>query len=126
MPKLSLHIFAILVATYSSGVLADGNKLLSQCNTAIQILDGDTLPKNAYIAASCLGLVQGITNLNLLYQVDKTNNTFFCLPAGGINNGQAARIVVKYLKEHPEKLHENESVLAIAAFVEAYPCSRNK
>lgn len=126
MPKLSFNIFAILFATYSSGVLADGNKLLSQCNAAIQIMDGGTLPKDAYIAASCLGLVQGITNLNLLYQVNEKNDTFFCLPAGGINNGQAARIVVKYLKEHPEKLHENESFLAIGAFVEAYPCPRNK
>jgi hypothetical protein len=46
----------------------------------------------------------------------------FCTPESGITNDQAARVVVKYLREHPERLHEKESLLAMAAFAEAFPC----
>jgi len=35
---------------------------------------------------------------------------------------QAARIVVKYLKEHPGDLHANGVILTVAALKEAFPC----
>ncbi len=56
--------------------------------------------------------MQRMTQTNLAYQSVLNDNAQFCLPAGGITNGQAARIVVKYLRDHPEDLHRNEFVLA--------------
>ena len=71
----------------------------------------------------CFGMMQGITSTNKYYQVTLgKKRALFCTPEQNIKNGQAARIVLKYLKEHPEKLHENDSVLAIEAFMEAFPC----
>ena len=46
-----------------------------------------------------------------------------CFPEKGIDNGQATRVVVKYLKNNPALLHEDEVLLIILAFLEAYPCS---
>jgi hypothetical protein len=40
-----------------------------------------------------------------------------CLPKDGLAGGQAARVIVKWLKENPEKLHENGRVLIYAALV---------
>ena len=37
-------------------------------------------------------------------------------------NGQAIRIFVKFLQEHPERLHEPESWLMMSALEEAFPC----
>lgn len=37
----------------------------------------------------------------------------FCPPAGGITNGQGIRIALKYLRENPEKLHEDQTLLLI-------------
>ena len=66
-------------------------------------------------------MMQGILSLNTVYESRDRKNALFCLP-GAISNQQATRIVLRYLKDHPESLHLNVSILAIRAFNEAYPC----
>ena len=121
----------LLVLLFPAWAVADGNRLLKDCGRLVAFLDGaaadtsgdvlDLLKKHGEVSF-CLGLMQGITQTNLLYQRDLGENAEFCLPAGGITNGQAARIVVKYLRDHPEDLHRHEFVLAFWAFKEAFPC----
>lgn len=109
---------------FSSSAHADGNKLLNDCNIVVRTMDAGEPPSSGegVSAGMCLGLMQGITNLNLIYQMKFNNETLFCLPPLGINNGQAARIVVNYLRSKPEELHKNRSFLAIDAFADAFPC----
>lgn len=102
----------------------DGNDLLSSCNTATEVLGGEENQKNYSEIGYCFGFMQGVTSLNKLYEVGLGNNAFFCSPDKGIKNSQAARIVVGFLKAHPELLHQNESILAVQAFQEAYPCEQ--
>ena len=45
----------------------------------------------------------------------------FCYPEGN-TLGQAVRIVMKYLKEHPETLHYFAAELVALALIEAWPC----
>ena len=72
----------------------------------------------------CAGFMQGITNMNLLYQTVLKSDAQFCLPEWGISNSYAARIVVKQLRDYPEELHRNEFVLAIWALNVAFPCKK--
>jgi hypothetical protein len=44
-----------------------------------------------------------------------------CLPKGGISPEQARRIVVKYLHDHPEQLHQNEALVIWVALAIAFP-----
>jgi anti-sigma regulatory factor (Ser/Thr protein kinase) len=46
----------------------------------------------------------------------------FCVPDSGIPVIQAMRVVVKYLKEHPEQLHEDGMGLTVAALKDSFPC----
>lgn len=75
-------------------------------------------------AGFCLGLVQGVINTNRIYQSMVGNRALFCTPDSFINN-QGVRIVAKYLYEHPEKLHMNDTLLVIMALEDAFPCPRN-
>ena len=52
-----------------------------------------------------------------------TANT--CVPSG-VNNGQVAEVVRKYLQDHPEKLHLVPSDLVINAIQTAWPCEEQK
>ena len=70
----------------------------------------------------CFGLIEGVINLNKIYEVSLRKNALFCSPNSNITNGQAARIVVKYMKEHPEVLHEPDFAVTINALIEAFPC----
>lgn len=124
MKKLLLLIGMLLTVTTA---FADGNELLKSCNAALK--DHSSVPsfESGLDAGFCLGFVQGVRQLNLMYQHSrerKVNRPFFCLPEDGIKNIQAIRIVTKFLSEHPEKLHEPEIALVIIAFIEAFPCTQ--
>lgn len=45
----------------------------------------------------------------------------FCLPEGS-TNCQYIRVLVAYLRSHPEKLHEKHIALTLSTFHEAWPC----
>ena len=103
-------------------VIADGKYLLDQCNVAVTFQDSGEIPPGYLSAVSyCYGYLEGIGELN---SINKGLGRFayFCVPKDGIPNTQAARIVVKYLRDNPAKLHENKAVLAVLALKEAYPC----
>jgi hypothetical protein len=122
-------ILIVLVLLIPGWCYADGNKLLKQCGLAVSHMDGVKTKPNLESAGEmsfCLGFMQGITNMNLLYQQVLKSDAQFCLPEHGITNGQAARIIVKYLRNYPEDLHEDEFVLAALAFKDAFPCKKGR
>jgi hypothetical protein len=127
-PVTSGEIVKILIAAgvllyLPASAVADGNDLLKRCGAVIAFLDGVTIePAKNVDISFCLGFMQGISQTNLLYQQILKGDAQFCLPAGGITNGQAARIVVKSLRDHPEDLHKGEFVLAVWALKDAFPC----
>lgn len=47
-----------------------------------------------------------------------------CYPGTGTTNIQKARIVVKYLLEHPDQLHLPASALTLIAYKAAFPCEK--
>jgi hypothetical protein len=114
---------SIFVATilFSNFAWADGNDLLKQCSL-VRIEIKDLKVEDYSNIGKCLGLMQGVTNTNSYYQFIAKQNTLFCTPEYGLKNGQAARVVVKYLEEHPEKLHLDDVLLTMLALREAFPC----
>lgn len=123
--KRSLTTLAALLflSHASSGFADDGNSLLRGCNDFIDMATNNRLvnPSNEMAAGSCVGMMRGITTLNRVYQTMEGRD-LFCLPLDGIEFGQAARVVIKYMEDHPEKLHQDEALIAIIAFKEAFPC----
>jgi len=120
-------IVVVLTMCFASPELAlgDGNKLLKQCKAAVDFSERSQTMSDSEIidAALCSGFMQGITQTNLVYQYGPSK-PLFCLPEDGIANLQASRIVLKWLQEHPERLHEGETLLAITAFKQAFPCKK--
>jgi hypothetical protein len=71
----------------------------------------------------CFGLVEGVRN-TLVYVNDSLEKDLrICWPKNGIPNGQAIRILVKYLKENPTELNNDQTLLTMVAFKVAYPCN---
>jgi hypothetical protein len=112
------------VAGFAQAVLADGNKLLEQCTDAEHFMDTNQI-RSAVGIGTCLGLVQGVRNTMQILGAgaDKPKGTRVCWPSNGINNGQAVRIVVQFLRSSPAMLHEDEVFLTMLAFARAYPCN---
>jgi hypothetical protein len=118
-------IFIVLILLIPAWCYADGNELLQRCSLLVEYTDSDS-PDLSLSGEMmfCAGFMQGITNMNLLYQTVLKSDAQFCLPEWGISNSYAARIVVKQLRDYPEELHRNEFVLAIWALNVAFPCKK--
>lgn len=129
----SVHLLAVAVLlSLPLPVRADGNEFLSKCSRVVASLDQsvpsdtvDSVAELGYQNGYCIGFAQGFTGALYTYGVlagDKVH--LVCLPSKSIKNGQALRVIVAYMKAHPEKLHLEEIILATFAFREAFPCGQ--
>jgi len=106
-------------------VFADGSKLLRSCEILLNWSADHPSIGDRYDAGFCLGYISGVYDLNSAYQKNrKVNNPFFCAPERGVTNGLNASIVINYLEDHPEKLHQGNLDLTLAAFMDAFPCEK--
>ncbi|MFI5107810.1 MAG: Rap1a/Tai family immunity protein [Terriglobales bacterium] len=126
-PALFFACLLLLVSTCYATELkdVDGNLLLESCNSAVQFMDNGAFSSGTQSSQStwCLGYVTGV--LQSLDFVGKSagkegRKLYPCL--AGVTSAQAVRVIVKYLKENPEKLQERAVMLSLAALQRAFPC----
>jgi hypothetical protein len=106
-----------------------GNDVLNSCQASLRFNDNSGAPAGEHFDAGwCIGWVAGALELTKLHNEwatfikEKPALLQFCVPESGIPAIQAVRIVVKYLKEHPEQLHEDGMGLTVAALKNSFPC----
>jgi hypothetical protein len=115
-----------------------GKETLADCSLALEmgqatyladlLKESKPLPSQAQQtrAIQCLGYVVGFKDAIYMRQIYDEKNDIkptICLPYNSLNNAQAARIVVKYLKEHPELQGRPQEALVFSAFYYAFPCT---
>ena len=123
---LILTLSINLILTPSSPALADGKKLLTQCETIVAYKESKDISKftvaNTEEAMYCLGYIQGTLDMNHFYEISIGDNAMFCMPEKKLSNIDATKLVIEFMREHPEKLNEKESFLVQSAFAEKFPC----
>ncbi|MDI3356385.1 hypothetical protein MO767_18840 [Pseudomonas sp. UYIF39] len=120
--KAGIAVAVALTGAMASGqAIADGNKLLENCQQAVKAMDGgkDIEPM---AVGQCFGMVEGVNNTMTILNSGLESKYRTCFPKGGISNGQAVRIVTKFLQENPALLDKPDAYLAMIAYKEAYPC----
>lgn len=120
--RLELLVASPLIALLSMPVVvaaADGNELLADCKFYVQYLDTKVLPDSSqyFEMGIYTGLIEGVRNTMLFLDEHSA-----CFPETGITNGQAIRIVTKYLEDNPAALHRDRTFLAMMAFTTAFAC----
>jgi Ssp1 endopeptidase immunity protein Rap1a len=130
----------------------DGNELLSWCSILVDAADSpawpstlsaDKVAEEAMKFGWCAGYLDATEDATSLAQIHlamaaKMGMTlsgpdqvkayamgslvFACIPEKAPTS-QLARVLVKWLREHPERLHEPKSILVQDAFKNAFPCS---
>lgn len=114
MTRNMLIVLFLMLPSLAFGY--DGNELLEDCNEAINLLDNTGRQANPFKAGTCMGYVMATSETYPLLAPKK-----LCLPFDFKNN-QAIRVVVKFLKANPEKLHDASSGLVMDAYFHAFPC----
>lgn len=98
----------------------DGNELLASCEASIRFMDGVARNSDISHMTYCAGFLHAIVDVTA---ATNDRNLKTCTPEG-ITIGQAARVLVKWLKANPEQLHQPDTALAIIALQVAYPCPK--
>ena len=135
--KRNLWLFAMLLVFGVSSPsraanIKDGNDLLDACRDADKGPDEMKTQDQLRRSMMCLGYITGVTDgIKVATQVNERVNGkplnlgewggMFCIP-DGVKVGQMLRVVVKYLRDHPEELHNDSAELVVAAFLTAFPC----
>jgi Rap1a immunity proteins len=105
----------------------DGSSLLAKCSLDVRALDGEKL-SSADIAegAFCTGYVSGIHDTDYMVQMleehEKITLMKHACPPSNVSTEQAVRVVVKYLRDNPERLHMPAAVLVTDAIRRSFPC----
>jgi len=122
----------------------DGNDLLKDCKAYADL----NLPDMRYMSdkdirrasargdlisgLQCLAYVMGVIDDRFNFRIDEMVSTgtfdparYFCFPHG-VTPDQAVRVVVKWLGDHPARLHEDAIKLIVDALKENFPCHKDR
>jgi len=105
----------------------DGGSLLTKCSLAVRVFDGEKLSTTDALEGSfCVGYILGNHDTDYMVQMLEEHEKITlmkhaCSPSNA-STAQAVRIVVKYLRDNPERLHMPASVLVTDAIRSAFPC----
>lgn len=114
-----------LMSFCANAYASDGNDLLSDCSAVEAFMDSRDLPEGAQLSIGlCFGIIEGIKSITRLAEMEGLSTVLnVCFPEASIANGQAARVVLSYLRKNPKDLHIDRSLLVLRAYRDAYPCS---
>lgn len=114
--------FLSLLGTENAVAQFTGNDLLDKCIYASRYVDGGEYTK-PYSIGYCFGFMNSFVQTSMFTEVSM-QPLDICFPFDEkFTTKQLIRIWVKYLKNHPEQLHEPAVLLAARAFKQAFPCN---
>jgi hypothetical protein len=100
-----------------------GNAFLSQCELVIDRYSMKDKEGSPVDAGECYGYVTGFNHgVGMAYDIVGQPQPY-CLP-DGVTHGQMMRVLIKFIKDHPEKAHKLTGVLEIESFMDAFPCKQ--
>jgi len=121
MRAMKTIFMALLLTCSVRGFATDGNRLSEICSVAEkQEFQPDELRK----LAACTNYIDGVLDTQMMWQSltenERQHKKSIC--AEGIDTIQGAKIVAKYLRDNPDKLHWNAATLVVNAIHLAFPC----
>jgi len=101
-----------------------GTSLLRECNAVSSPVTTDSV--NNLEAGLCIGLVRGVMATMQMWQVERYTmkeqmDMHGCIPHQVEDSG-AIKVVLKYLNDHPDRLHLDDTILIHTALLDEYPC----
>lgn len=125
MKRTTLGVLVAALCFGSSPVAAQSDPLgMIWGKDALEVCSHieDRRSRNTTFGLVCMswvsGAVQGAAR-TFTYEPEKPD---YCTPGYGGSNGQYAAVFLKYLRDHPEKLHLPAIYIFHQSMAEAFPC----
>ncbi|HHP7234539.1 MAG TPA: Rap1a/Tai family immunity protein [Desulfobacterales bacterium] len=72
--------------------------------------------------ARAMGYLQGMQESYLIISMLDPGAKIYCLPEQGLPSAHLRHVVVRWLRDHPDRLEEPAAVLVFHALADEYPC----
>jgi hypothetical protein len=119
----ALTLAALLFVPSAFAAPTTGVQILQACGSAVKQQDGAQISMQESIESIwCIGYLGGLLDGFGMSPPKINGRQVLCLPEQGITNDQLVRLVTKWLREHPENLHESGRMEALIALSKAFPC----
>lgn len=127
---LSALIVSVVLCTFSSTLVAEevleesGNAFLRQCSVVERDHDLTSADKSNQMvcAAYVSGFVEGASAaITFSQSKGESTSSLYCTDSN-TETRRLVRVVLKYIRSHPETAELRTFVLVTRAFQEAYPC----
>jgi hypothetical protein len=116
--------FVIVLFSQSAHAEKTGIDLLRGCTNMIKLVENNQVSvEDATDVFTWNGYISGFLESNQITNTGK-KMTSFCLPDKGITIEQAARIVIRYLKDNPKDLHQSARLCLLLSLQDAFPCAK--
>ena len=113
----------VLLPSASRAQGPPGSELLRACGAAQKQSDGIKISDEEAIGSIyCIGYISGFLDSLALSSAASGGGQKICLPQRGITNDQAVRVLVKFLRENPQTLHESGRMSLYIALARTFPC----
>lgn len=131
-------LLVLMLGLGASGSLAqtktDGNLLLTRCNEAVKQIDNPQVNGDVYSGGFCIGFIVGMEeardavamSYSRTYEESTKMSVLGIKVPTDVSYGQIARILVKWLQNNPQHLHESASLVYVLAMREAFPAPTEK
>lgn len=125
MIVIFLLLFTSIFFNIAQAQEQDSSFFLQACDAAVKQSDGRELPQQeSLLALYCASYISGFLDATSLTSFSTNGEKNICTPDQGIANDQAVRILVKYLRENPEVLHQSGRTSLYVALAQAFPCKK--
>lgn len=117
-------IVAILPFSSPASAATTGQTLLERCGALVAVLDSSDqqhTSKSERDTIWCYGYIFGFMDAHEVTITATQSERLYCLPSR-LDGNQIARVVVKFLRANPEKLHLQAGVLTGVGLAQAFPC----
>jgi hypothetical protein len=117
-----LFLFLFSTSVFGDSYINTGSILLERCNEAMNMIKGEM--SLTIEGAYCIAYIDGFLDADKLYvglneELYNSNlNWKLCIPPS-VTIEQVIRIVVKFLEENPEQLHESYDLLTMLALTKS-------
>ena len=116
---LSVVTFGCFLQSSAYAQFKKAEEILWQCDD----LAPGSAPEKSISQVFCLGYMAGVNEMMTILMGNELGSGLYCPPASGLSNDQARRIVVRWIKDHPEQMQESARMTALFALLKTFPCA---
>jgi len=125
-------ILSPVFASAQNDIAESGNNFLAMCSAIDKAQDRWDEVDFLHLGV-CQGYMEGLQEgIGLAFSFVKKGEGSLedlgvCFPSGGtVTTEQMTRVVLKYIKDNPEKAHQRTATLVVLAGKNAFPCAAQK